>query len=275
MHYTRGKSALVRAAALAYRRSKYAVAAPVVSAIMTHPTWLDGGDAPPKALNYAADGDFVSQGDELVRTLQWDFSLSDGQRILDIGSGIGRIATALHRAKRDVRYAGFDIVKYGVLWCKKKLSESEGYHFTHADIFNPFYNPRGRIDPCAYSFPYADNSFDLLIAVSVYTHLLEQETRAYFKQSMRVMDRGGKAYFTTFLIEDAIPDQAHFAFNHQIGAAYVERIEEPEMAVGYTRDFWEKLAAENGARIAQVNRGSWQGEAGLRDYQDCLIFEKV
>lgn len=47
------------------------------------------------------------------------------------------------------------------------------------------------------------------------------------------------------------------------------------MAVGYTRDFWEKLAAENGACIAQVNRGSWQGEAGLRDYQDCLIFEKV
>lgn len=275
MHFTRGKSALVRATALAYRRLKYAVAAPVVSGVMAYTPWLDGGEAPPKALNYAADGDFVSQGDELVETLQRDFALDGGQRILDIGCGIGRVATGLHRAKRDVRYWGFDIVKYGILWCKKKIPESEGYHFTHADIFNPFYNPRGKIDPCAYAFPYPDNSFDLLIAVSVYTHLLEQETRAYFAQSMRVMDQGGKAYFTTFLVDGDIPQHAHFAFEHQIGAAYIERKEEPEMAVGYTRAFWEALAEQNGARIAQINPGSWRGEQGLPDYQDCLIFEKV
>ncbi|KIN72051.1 class I SAM-dependent methyltransferase [Sulfitobacter guttiformis] len=275
MHFTRGKPAMVRAAALAFRRLKYAVVAPVVSGVMARTSWLDGTDAPPKALNYAADGDFISQGDELVVALRRDFTLGEGVRILDIGCGIGRIATALRRAGSDVRYSGFDIVKYGILWCQKKLSERDGYHFTHADIFNPFYNPRGRIDPCAYVFPYPDKSFDLLIAVSVYTHLLEAETRAYFAQSMRVMDSTGKAYFTTFLVDDDIPPQAHFAFQHRIGAAFIERMEEPEMAVGYSLAFWEALAAQHGARISKVNPGSWRGQQGLKDYQDCLIFEKV
>ncbi len=35
-----------------------------------------------------------------------------GKRILDIGCGIGRLATAFHRNEATIRYDGFDIVKY-------------------------------------------------------------------------------------------------------------------------------------------------------------------
>lgn len=274
MHFTRGKSRLRRGVALLYRRLKYVIAAPVVTWLMDKTSLLDGDAAPPRLLNYAADGNFVEQGDELVAALHRDFTLDHGIRILDIGCGIGRIATALWRAKLDVSYDGFDIVAYGTAWCRKKIPERDGYRFVHADVFNPFYNPRGRIAPTDYTFPYPDGSFDLLVAVSVYTHLLEAETRSYFEQSMRVLDAGGKAYFTTFLVNEDIPASAHFAFGHQIGSAYVERLEEPEMAVGYTLAFWQSLAQAHGGRIVKINPGSWRGTQSSPDYQDCLIFEK-
>ena len=147
MHFTRDRSLLRRRAALAYRYLKYAVAAPCVTWVMQHTSVLNGKESPPRVLNFAADGDFVAQGDELVAALQRDFELKDGLRILDIGSGIGRIATALWRAGLDISYDGFDIVPYGVVWCRKKIPKAEGYRFQHADVFNRFYNPRGKIAP--------------------------------------------------------------------------------------------------------------------------------
>jgi hypothetical protein len=95
MFFTRGKHPLTRKVALLCRRVKYAVAVPMVTTVMRRTVWLDGDMAPPKALNDAADGNFVEQGDELVVALDRDFAVKDGLRIMDIGCGIGRIATAL------------------------------------------------------------------------------------------------------------------------------------------------------------------------------------
>ncbi|MBY5931582.1 class I SAM-dependent methyltransferase [Tateyamaria omphalii] len=275
MQIVKNKSWLVRNAAWLQRRLKYGVAAPMMGWLVRYTPLLDGQGEPPRAINYSAAGDYVPQGDEIINRLHDDFDLTDGCRVLDIGCGIGRLATAFHRKGSRIRYDGFDIVKYGVEWCTKTIPPAEGYTFKHADVHNPFYNPWGKIAARTYRFPYPENSFDLAIAVSVFTHLLEPETRAYFEQAMRVLDVGGKTYFTTFLIPEHIPDNRNFSFRHQIDEAYVERLEEPEMAVGYTLAFWQAMAEANNARLVQINRGSWTGAAGLPDYQDCLIFEKL
>lgn len=275
MHFTRGKPLINRVAARLGREAKYRLAAPLISPVIRYTGWLDGDAAPPRALNYAADGDFVAQGDALVAAIGRDIDLFDGIRILDIGCGIGRLATGFHRRGRPVTYRGFDIVAYGIEWCRKRMPEADGFAFTHADIYNRFYNPNGRIEAEAYRFPHDDAAFDLQVAISVFTHLLEPATRAYLREAARVMAPGGVAYFTTFLVPDRVPPAAHFAFDHRIGAAFVERVEEPEMAVGYTLDFWEAMAAECGLRIDRINRGSWTGEADLPDYQDCLFFRRT
>ena len=139
---------------------------------------------------------------------------------------------------------------------------------------NRFYNPFGKIAPERFVFPYETDSFDLAVAISVFTHLLEDDTRRYFAEGIRCLAPGGRAYFTTFLTPDRVPEAAHFEFRHKIGAAAVERREEPELAVSYTRAFWEGLAAANGARLEQVNEGSWMG-AERPDYQDVLLFRKL
>lgn len=249
--------------------------APVLSQVVQHTGWLDGGDAPPRLLNYAADGDFVAQGDALVRDISRDIPLEPGVRLLDIGCGIGRLATALARNRPGLNYAGFDVVRYGVLWCGKAIPADAGcYRFDHVDVQNRFYNPFGKIVPERFVFPYETDSFDLAVAISVFTHLLEDDTRRYFAEGIRCLAPGGRAYFTTFLTPDRVPEAAHFEFRHKIGAAAVERREEPELAVSYTRAFWEGLAAANGARLEQVNEGSWTG-AERPDYQDVLLFRKL
>jgi len=253
---------------------KYTVVARTLAPVIRHTNWLNRRAAPPRLLNYSADGDFIQQGDELVTAISRHATLSPGLRLLDIGCGIGRLATALHRNRPGIAYHGFDTVEYGILWCRKAIPLDDGYRFAHADIYNSFYNQRGRIAPTEYVFPYPDESIDPTVAISVFTHLLEAETKAYFAQAMRVLAKGGHAYFTTFLTPDAALETADFSFRHRIGAAAIERSEEPELAVSYSRAFWEDLALANGVHLKTVARGSWTGAATLPDYQDCLIFEK-
>lgn len=256
------------------RLAKYAVVSPVIGLIVRYSSFLDGTNgAPPVTLNYGADGDFIKQGDTIVAAIGRDVPLDETTRVLDIGCGIGRIATAFARQNRIGLYRGFDVVRYGILWCRKAIRDPR-YRFDYANIRNDFYNPFGGVEPEDYTFPYEERSFDLAVAISVFTHLPESQTRRYFAEAMRCLDTGGRAYFTTFLAENRQPG-ARFSLAHSMGEALVERLEEPDLAVGYSRAFWEKLAAEHDAVIETVHDGSWSGRKGLRDFQDVLIFRKT
>lgn len=263
-----------RLAAKYARLLKYVVVAPATAIVLKHTTWLDGKDgAPPVVLNYAADGDFVQQGTNLAKAIAREVPLDDRTRWLDIGCGIGRLACGVKRTRNVGLYAGFDVVRYGILWCRKAIDDPR-FHFEHADIRNSFYNPFGRIRPEDFTFPYAEESFDLAVAISVFTHLPEAQCRRYFAEAMRCLAPGGRAYFTTFLPERAAPG-SDYSLTHVIGAARLERLEEPDLAVGYSRNFWEALAAEHGAVVETVLLGSWAGTRNLPDYQDVIIFRKL
>lgn len=42
-------------------------------------------------------------------------------------------------------YEGFDIVKLGINWCRKEIStQYPNFHFRLVDIYNKFYNPKGK-----------------------------------------------------------------------------------------------------------------------------------
>lgn len=262
-----------RLAAKYARLLKYAIVAPVTAVVIKHTTWLDGKNGtPPVALNYAADGDFVRQGTNLAKAIAREVPVDSTTRWLDIGCGIGRLACGLHRTQEVGSYAGFDVVRYGILWCRKTIDDPR-FHFEHANIHNSFYNPFGRIRPEEFTFPYPDGSFDLAVAISVFTHLPEAQCRRYFAEGIRCLAPGGRAYFTTFLPERAGPD-ADYRLSHAVGAARVERLEEPDLAVGYSRSFWEGLAKEHGAEVEKVLPGSWTGTQKLPDYQDVVIIRK-
>lgn len=257
-----------------FRLLKYAMVAPAAAILMKHTKLLDGKNGvPPSMLNYSGGGDFVQMGDHLTTAIVREVPVDRSTRWLDIGCGIGRLASGLKRNQNVGVYAGFDVVRYGILWCRKTIQDPR-FHFEHADIQNSFYNPFGKVRPESYSFPYEDESFDLAVALSVFTHLPEASSRRYFTEAMRCLVPGGRAYFTTFLPERATR-ASDYSLTHSVGAARLEGLEEPDLAVGYSRAFWETLAAEHGAVVERVLPGSWAGTRNLPNYQDVIIFRKL
>ena len=252
---------------------KYTLAADLIDATMRWTPLLDGnrsGD-PPDAINFAGHKGFREVGDHTVSLLRSHAGLGEGDRVLDIGSAIARNALALHRALGDrIIYRGFDIVPYGIRWSEKRFKGLPGdYSFAHADIANTFYNPRGRTAAEDFTFPYADSSFDLSVATSVYTHMRSPAVRRYLRETARVTAPGGRAYFTAFL-QSGAGGGSTFSFAHSGPGDWVESPHEPEMAVAHSEATLRSVLSDAGATSVEVHPGTWRGGDGL-DFQDILI----
>lgn len=256
------------------RFAKYGIAARALAPIVRRTSFLDGTDAPPPAINFAGGGDFKAIGEEQTRILVERAGLCASDRVLDVGCGIGRVALRVAQRFPDLSYDGFDVVAYGIIWTQKKLARNQGFDFVHADIYNSFYNPRGRIHPESYRFPYPDGRHDLVFATSVFTHLLESTARTYFHEAARVMAAGGRLYFSTFLTDGALGSKPAHRFRHPDGCAWVASLSEPELAVAYPLSFWLDLAAATKLTHSATFWGSWRGIEGGQDFQDALLFVK-
>jgi SAM-dependent methyltransferase len=261
------------------RYLKYGIAAPIIdSAIALFPP-LSASEAPPSAINFAGGGDFLVIGDAIVGSLIELADLKDGETVVDIGCGIGRNGTALSRHFGDrINYLGFDIVRYGITWCRKHFAQNGRYSFFHADIYNSFYNPRGRINPAEYAFPCRTDSADVVFATSVFTHMQASEVRHYINETARIVKPGGRCYFTFFLIDEDSEQSikagtSSFTFSHQGEGCRIESTDEPDMAVAYGLPWVEETLVSAGFRVCHIVRASWRGIASPY-YQDIVVAMK-
>jgi ubiquinone/menaquinone biosynthesis C-methylase UbiE len=150
---------------------------------------------------------FVEDYERLVRRLRWKYSsdeamsravggggfehigqieasivgyagLRDGQSLLDLGCGSGRLAWALGRTM-SIEYCGIDVVKALLNYAKKKSPAN--YRF----ILNR-----------SLGVPLPDASCDMATAFSVFTHLLHHESYIYLEELRRVVRPGGVVVFS-------------------------------------------------------------------------------
>src|SRR5690348_2908740 len=147
---------------------------------------------PPRRLQQAVgDSDFVATGDEFGRLLDDLGVLAPSARVLDVGCGAGRIARVLAgRLTPPGSYDGFDVMGDAVAWCQRAYGAAglaAPFRFVHADIENALYNPAGVVQAEEYPFPYDDGAFDLVLATSVFTHLLTDTAAHYLAEAGRVL----------------------------------------------------------------------------------------
>lgn len=115
-----------------------------------------------------------------------------GDKVLDLGCGNGRIAIGLEDA--NIHYLGIDCVKESIEFCQKNLPQ---FKFQHQDTWNSFYNPQGKVSPFDFALP--KNEFDVVIALSVWTHLEDLKTaKHYIKQVYESLKPEGRFYVTWF-----------------------------------------------------------------------------
>lgn len=201
--------------------------------------------------------------------------LADGMTVIDVGSGIGRTAVALSKRFANISYFGFDVVRFGITWCRKHFAAAPSYRFEHANIFNSFYNPRGSETAETYRFPVPDRSADFVFATSVFTHMPRVEVAHYLRETARCLKPGGTAYFTCFIVDDESRKQIEsgvplFGFRHSRNGAFVESLEEPDLAVAYEKAAFEAMVAAAGLGVVAFHPGSWRG-IDYQDFQDAYV----
>jgi SAM-dependent methyltransferase len=230
-------------------------------------------ELPPMRLRFVGAGDFRSVGEEMLQLLIATGGLKATDRVLDVGSGIGRVAIPLTRyLGRTATYDGFDIVRRGVEWCRRQITPRHpNFRFHLAEVRNPEYNPRG-VPAAEYRFPFDDASFDLAFATSLYTHLELDELRHYIAETHRVLAPGGTFFATFFLLNDLSLANMGTTYDFPLGDTQVRRMKGASAAAGVAFDeqlVLDTLHAAGFVDIA-VRPGKWTGLTDGLTFQDLI-----
>lgn len=238
---------------------------------------------PPKGMIFIGPGNFKQLGEKLRSDFIRYGGLKPEHRVLDIGSGIGRIAIPLTAyISKDGSYDGFDIVKTGIDWCNKKInSRFPNFRFKHIDLRNDLYNLGSKAKAEDFVFPYADNSFDFVILTSVFTHMQPNEVSNYLKEIARVMRQGGRCFATFFIIDEnseAFLKQSKtpfFAYEYEEYYLHDQQVKDANIA--YKTSFIDQHLKAAGLKIEAQHPGWWAGRdrAASVDFQDVLILKKL
>jgi ubiquinone/menaquinone biosynthesis C-methylase UbiE len=137
-----------------------------------------------------------NNGKEEVEELFAKGIISEGDRILDLGCGIGRLA--VHLAGRNVTYIGIDPLEQCIQFAQQTFKKYPNCTFHHMSVQNSCYELVGE-DSASVTLPFDDASFDVVLAVSLFTHFESgAECQRYMSEIHRVLRNGGSSYSTWF-----------------------------------------------------------------------------
>ncbi len=234
---------------------------------------------PPRGLIFTGGGDFRKIGDMLVGYFKEFCGLQPHHRVLDIGSGMGRIAIPLsHFINEKGSYEGFDVVQRGVDWCQKNINTRyPNFQFQYVPLSNDLYREDGE-NAEKFTFPYENDFFDLCVVNSVFTHMLPGEVAHYFSEIKRVLKPGGVCFATFFLFDDKtlFPKGFDFPFSHGYYRLMDEKVKGANVA--FDDSFFRKdLIEKNGFWLSRLFYGWWRGlpPQECKEFQDIAIFEKA
>ena len=237
---------------------------------------------PPEALQDYVGGCYHEVGALFFGYLVELCGLEPSDAVLDVGCGSGRIAVPLAGyLNHEGRYAGFDISKEAIAWCKENVSRTHpNFDFEVADIENKYYNPNGKYKSSDFRFPHSDASFDVVFLTSVFTHMLPTDVEHYMQEIARVLKSGGKCLSTFFLLNEesirltkAKKRTPNFKYHRQ--GYRTSNAKRPEAAIAYPEAFVRELYEKCGLKLEEPLRyGSWCGRTDYLTFQDVVIAVK-
>lgn len=237
---------------------------------------------PPKGDIYTGSGDYIAQGNLQCSHLFTLTKIQSHHKLLDIGSGIGRTAVRLTQfLENEGSYEGFDVVKKGVEWCQKKISpDFPNFNFQYVPLHNDLYNTHNQ-RATDFSFPYAENEFDIAFLFSVFTHMRIEEIEHYFQEINRVLKPGGQCLATCFVYDRAfepiLSERDHFSFPYA-GDGYRlmdKKVTGANIAIAAYR--LEEMILKAGLKRVAFEKGHWRDKAmksSVEEFQDVLVVEK-
>ena len=233
---------------------------------------------PPKGLVFTGSGNFKAQGEKLLKDFIQYGQLHSSDKVLDIGSGIGRLAIPLTTyLDENGSYEGFDVVEYGVKWCQKYISSKyPNFNFKYIPLHNDLYTKKGQ-NANTFKFPYEDDTFDKVILLSVFTHMLPKEIENYISEIKRVLKKGGLCYATFFIINEEAKRlmKDYFNFSYEYEHHFLMNKNVKSANVAYKEEFLKKLIKSTQLSIDNIFYGWWCGRTKKNSvqFQDVVVFK--
>lgn len=214
----------------------------------------------------------------------------DSIDVLDIGCGTGRVSIAASQLLGTGKYVGVDVNSEDIAFCTNHYNDARRT-FVELDHKNRMYSPDGSATFAPY--PLEDESFDVAVAVSVWTHLNEADATYYLTEVARTLRPGARAIITFFLLDEgyerfltedinrestmSFRDPALYRFDQSVDDSdqwfCPDWVAQPEVATGVTSEGIRRLEKASGLTLESVDRGTWKQTPGLF-FQDVLTFVK-
>jgi SAM-dependent methyltransferase len=169
--------------------------------------------------------------------------------VLDFGCGCGRFARRLALAARPTpkRYIGVDLHAGMIRWAQENLSPRlPGFEFIHQDVYNAGFNPDPAL-PRTAPFPVEDQTVTLLLAMSVFTHLTQDQAEFYLDEVARVLAPKGLMVSSFFMFE-----KRYFPMMQEFQNALYINTDDPTNAVIYDREWLLAALAARGLAVRSV-----------------------
>ncbi|WP_083210379.1 class I SAM-dependent methyltransferase [Mycobacterium intracellulare] len=236
---------------------------------------------PPRRKIFTGVDCFREVGDEFFAYFRDYGQIAPYHRILDIGSGIGRMARPLTAFLDPAKgsYEGFDIDAGGVRWCSEHYAPFPNFNFQRANVYNKYYNPSGTVRAHEFTFPYPVASFDFAFASSVFTHMPMPAVANYLKETARVLAPGAHALLTVFLWTPesqslVVAGKSSLAFRPHGDLIVVDPLV-PEAAIALPQEDLDSALNDAGLElVGDVLLGKWCGRTSFTSYQDLVIVRK-
>lgn len=235
---------------------------------------------PPKGYIYTGPGNYIEVGETFFNYFKSYGNIQPNSRILDIGSGIGRMAipfTKFLNAKGS--YHGFDVVAQGVDWCTKHItSKYPNFIFEYTPLKNDLYNLQANTEAKKFIFPYKNKSFDFAFLTSVFTHMMPDDVVHYLSEIHRVLDDDKLCLATFFILDETskkhmLTGNMNFSVDYDIYALMDEKVKEANVA--FDKDYIFSQFETKGFEIVNYFPGTWSGRTeNTLSYQDIIVLKK-
>ena len=185
-----------------------------------------------------------------------DLPVEISETVFDLGCGCGRLARQfLQQQPRPRRYIGVDLHAGMIQWDNANLAPADpNFTFIHHDVYEAGFNPSGHRLDQSKQLPAPDGFASLVIAYSVFTHLLQDEIGYYLKELARILRPGGTIRSTWFLF-----DKRYFPMMQDFQNALYINTSNPTNAVIVDRHWLVGQLGEAGLTVANVIPLLYQG----------------